>query len=316
MNRFGPDVLAASYARCQAISRRHGTTYYWSTAVLPKDRRPHVHALYAYCRHADDIVDDLGSEATVARRAAALRLFGERFRSDLAAGRSDHTILAAVIDTVRRFDIEPSCFERFLRSMTMDLSVTTYDSFADLERYMDGSAAVIAEMMLPILGAQPDALPPARALGVAFQLTNFLRDVDEDMRRGRVYLPQEDLRRFHVDPAHRVVTPDWRAFMDFQIERTRGFYADADRGLAHLPPRSARCIGAARRLYAEILDRIEAADYDVFSGRISVPLGRKLAVAAVAASGRPLPSRATVTRRSIASTLALSRRVTTGSRNP
>jgi phytoene synthase len=249
--------------------------------VLPAVKRPHVHALYAFCRYADDIVDDLGPVPTDVR-AKALADFGDRFFTDLAAGRSSDPVLKGVVHTVRAFAIPEDCFRRFLRSMTMDLTVSRYETYADLAGYMDGSAAVIGEMMLPIL--EPDdpaaARPHARDLGDAFQLTNFLRDVGEDLDRGRVYLPQEDLRRFGADPSARTVTPEWRALMRFEIERVQRLYASADLGIALLPPRSARCIGAARRLYAEIIDVIEAHDYDVFSQRARVPGWRKAAVVA------------------------------------
>jgi phytoene synthase len=143
---------------------------------------------------------------------------------------------------------------------------------------MDGSAAVIGEMMLPILEpTAPEAFGRARDLGLAFQLTNFLRDVAEDLDRGRVYVPQEDLERFGADPHSRVVDDAWRALMRFEIERCRELYRSADVGIAMLPSSSARCIRAARMLYSEILDRIEVADYDVFSRRASVQTWRKCA---------------------------------------
>jgi phytoene synthase len=246
--------------------------------------------LYAFCRHADDIVDDLG-DAPVRTRAAALHAFGARFRHDLAIGRSDHAVLAAVVNTVRRYEIAPECFDRFLHSMEMDLSVTQYETFDDLCTYMDGSAAVIGEMMMPVLGARdPDARGPARDLGIAFQLTNFLRDVGEDLARGRVYLPQEDLRRFGAEPALRTVTPEWRDLMQFEIERAEEIYASADTGLPYLPPRSARCIATARTLYSEILVMIERNDYDVFTRRASVPTVRKISVALRASLPRRRPT--------------------------
>jgi phytoene synthase len=280
-------TLEESFRCCRQLNRRNGTTYYWSTMVLPAVKRPHVHALYAFCRYADDIVDDLGPAPT-AVRAKALADFGDRFFADLDAGRSTDPVLKGVVHTVRAFAIPPDCFQRFLRSMTMDLTINRYETYADLGGYMDGSAAVIGEMMLPIL--EPDdpgaARPHARDLGDAFQLTNFLRDVGEDLDRGRVYLPQEDLRRFGADPWARRVTPEWRALMRFEIERVRALYASADLGIALLPPRSARCIGAARRLYAEIIDVIEARDYDVFSQRARVPGWRKAAVVAGAVARR------------------------------
>ncbi|MDP9403006.1 MAG: phytoene/squalene synthase family protein [Actinomycetota bacterium] len=287
-----PVTLEASYERCRRLNKRYGTTYYWSTFLLPAVKRHHVHALYGLCRYADDIVDDLGP-IPVADRAAALSAFGDRFFSDYAAGRSDHPVLKAVVHTVRAFDIDPDCVRRFLASMTMDLSVETYETFDDLLGYMDGSAAVIGEMMLPILEpTSPDAFAPARDLGIAFQLSNFLRDVNEDLDRGRVYLPQEDVRKFAALPAlaERRVTPEWMELMRFEIERNRAFYASADRGVALLPPAAARCIAGARALYSGILDHIEAAGYDVFSSRVRVPTWQKLAVAGRLLRPRPPPA--------------------------
>jgi phytoene synthase len=273
-------TLERSYARCRELNKAYGTTYYAATFALPRVKRHHVHALYGFCRYADDIVDDLGT-VPVEVREKSLAAFRDRFFTDLDAGDSTDEVLKAVVHTVRAFRIDPDCFRRFLRSMAMDLTITTYESFDDLLDYMDGSAAVIGEMMLPILEpTSPAAQSHARDLGIAFQLTNFLRDVAEDLDRGRVYLPQEDVRRFAADPRERRVTPAWRALMQFEIARTREYYASADLGLSKLPSRSARCIGAARRLYGEILDRIEANDYDVFTRRARVPGWRKAVVVA------------------------------------
>jgi phytoene synthase len=270
-----PVTMEESYELCRDFNRRHGTTYYWATKVLPPDKRPHVHALYGFCRYADDIVDDLGP-VPVEERAAALASFGERFFRDLAAGRSDDPVLMAVVDTVRRFSIDPDCFRRFLRSMTMDLTVEKYETWDDLLVYMDGSAAVIGEMMLPILEpTSPQALRHARDLGNAFQLTNFLRDINEDLDRGRVYVPQEDVRRFGVDLSKRKMTPEFVALMRFEIDRCRELYRSADLGIDMLPGRSARSIRAARVLYGRILERIEAKNSDVFTRRASVPTRSK-----------------------------------------
>jgi 15-cis-phytoene synthase len=274
-------TLEESYAECRRLNKRHGTTYYWSTMVLPVVKRHHVHALYGFCRYADDIVDQLGP-APAAERAVALKDFGARFIADLAAGRSDDLVLRAVVHTVRAFDIDPEAFRRFLRSMEMDLTIEQYDTYDDLRGYMDGSAAVIGEMMLPILEpVDPvEAVAPARALGEAFQLTNFLRDIDEDLDRNRQYVPQEDLRRFDVDLAARRCTPQFVELMRFEIARCRALYREAEAGIAMLPPRSASCVGAAHDLYGRILDRIEAQGYDVFARRARVPTPTKLAVAA------------------------------------
>ncbi|MBI2710648.1 MAG: phytoene/squalene synthase family protein [Actinobacteria bacterium] len=279
-------TLEASYERCRRLNKRFGTTYYWSTYALPRVKRHHVWALYAFCRHADDIVDDLGA-APVDVRAKALDDLGGRFFDGVDAGSSDDPILKAVVHTVRAFGIDTGCFRRFLRSMAMDLTISGYDTWDDLRGYMDGSAAVIGEMMLPILEPlDAAALRYARDLGDAFQLTNFLRDVAEDLDRGRVYLPREDLERFGADPHRRAVDDAWTALMRFEIERARRLYRSADLGIALLPPSSARCVRAARELYAGILDRIEADRYDVFARRVSVPGWRKAAVAARASFRR------------------------------
>ncbi len=273
-------TLEQSYARCKQLNRRYGTTYYWSTHLLPVVKRHHVHALYGFCRYADDIVDDLGSTATPTQRQAALTAFGDQFFVDLASGTSDDAVLKAVVHTVKAFDLDPDCFRRFLRSMAMDFTCETYETFEDLLEYMDGSAAVIGEMMLPILEpTSPEAYDHARDLGIAFQLSNFWRDVNEDLDRGRVYVPQEDLRKFGADPWLRRATPEWRDLMAFEIARTRRYYASADLGIPMLPPTSARCIRGARRLYSGILDEIDKAGGDVFATRVRVPTWKKLAVA-------------------------------------
>jgi phytoene synthase len=273
-------TLEESYERCRQLNKAYGTTYYAATYLLPRVKRHHVHALYGFCRHADDIVDDLG-QVPVEARERALSDFGDRFFADLDRGDSDDPVLKAVVHTVVAFDINPDAFRRFLRSMTMDLAIGEYETFDDLLDYMDGSAAVIGEMMLPILEpSSGEAIGHARDLGIAFQLTNFLRDVNEDLDRQRVYIPQEDLAKFGADPWLRRTTPEWRALMAFEIARTRAYYASADAGMVMLPPASARCIRAARMLYSEILDRIERADGDVFSERARVPNSRKAFVVA------------------------------------
>lgn len=274
--------LAQSYRLCRRLNRRYGTSYYWPTFLLPATRRAHVHAVYGFCRYADDIVDDLGP-TSVRQREDALNTFARRLFADLQAGDSEDPVLMAVVHTAGVCHIDPDCFRRFLASMSMDLTVSSYDSFEHLLGYMDGSAAVIGEMMLPVLDAtSPEAIGPARDLGIAFQLTNFLRDVAEDLDRGRVYLPKEDIVAAGAATAlaERRVDARWIELMRYEIARTRRYYARADSGLALLPPRSAHCVAGARRLYSGILDRIEAAGYDVFSTRAKVPTWQKIAVAA------------------------------------
>jgi phytoene synthase len=278
----GAVTLEQSFERCRQLHRAYGTSYYWATALLPRTQRPYVHALYGFCRYADDIVDEDGA-APVEARALALAALSDQLFEDLGRGDSDDPVLKAVVHTIGVLEIEPECFRRFLASMAMDLSVCRYGTFADLLAYMDGSAAVIGEMMLPVLGpSSPDAFDHARDLGIGFQLTNFIRDVDEDLDRGRVYLPEEDILRFGAEEGlrQRRVTPGFADLLRFEIERTRTYYRSGDEGIAHLDGRSARCVRAARTLYGGILDRVEGAGYDVFTSRVRVPTWQKMAIGA------------------------------------
>jgi 15-cis-phytoene synthase len=272
-----PAAMAVSDAICKRLHARHGTTYYWATRALPRADQPHVHALYGLCRYADELVDAPGLGAPH-ERAERLDALQRRFTHDLAAGASEHPVLMAVVRTVRHLRLDAELFDRFFAAMRMDLSVTRYETFDDLCAYMDGSSAVIGEMMLAVLRpADPDAVRGgARTLGVAFQLTNFLRDVAEDLDRGRIYLPQEELARFGADPWRRQADAAWRALSTFEIARIRELYREADLAIAELPPRSANVIRAARILYSGILERIESQGHDVFARRARVPTTTKL----------------------------------------
>jgi phytoene synthase len=284
--------LRAAYERCRRLNAAHGRTYYLATLLLPPAKRPYVHALYGFARYADDIVDDLDAAAREQRFAA----WSEDFLGDLDWGESADPVCLAVLDTIRRWDMPVSHFRDFLASMQMDLTVTEYATFEDLTRYTWGSAAVIGLEMMPILGrvdgdvAWADLRPPAIDLGVAFQLTNFIRDVAEDLRRGRVYLPQDSLRACGVDRdrlgyaerSGRVDGPI-RALLAREIERTRALYRSARPGIDLVHVTSQDCLRTAAELYGGILDEIERADYEIFSRRVTVPAWRRLRVAGPAA---------------------------------
>ena len=234
-------------------------------------KRHHAQALYGFCRHAADVVSAV-PRTSLSGREQAINDLGERLFADLAAGSSDDLVLKAVVHTARSFDLDPDYFRRFLRAMTNSLTVTSYDTFDDLLDYMDGSAAVIGELLLPILEPTTDeALPHARDFAVACRLTECWSDVARDLDRGRVYIPQVDLRRYGADPWNRRVTPEWRALMAFEIRRTREYFAASDQISQELPPSSARCVRIVRDLHAEILDRIDRVGADVFATRPRVP---------------------------------------------
>ena len=275
--------LRASYEECKRLNALHGKTYYLATLLLPKAKRPFVHALYGFARYADEIVDDLASTLTEAEKAAELKTWGDGVLSGLESGDSNDQVGRALIDTVNRFAIPHEHFVAFLHSMTMDLTVTEYANYEALMEYVYGSAAVIGLEMVPILGAlSTGAYEPAEKLGVAFQLANFIRDVGEDLDRGRVYLPQDELAQFGVDREMletRKLTPQITAALKFQIERVRQLQREAKPGILQLEPASRPCIEAASELYCGIVDEVEAIGYDIFNKRAKTSTGRRMRVA-------------------------------------
>ena len=293
-DRWGPS-LAASYEQCRILHQAHGRTYYLATRLLPAWKRPHVHALYGFSRYTDEIVDAFDG-ASGGEREARLRDWTDRFTAALDGGPVDDPVLPAVRHTIERFDLDRTDFTAFLRSMAMDLTVTEYETYDDLLEYMDGSAAAIGSMMLPVLGARDlaAAREPARQLGLAFQLTNFIRDVGEDLDRGRVYLPQKDLAEFGVTREAlraRDAAPEVRRLVAFEVDRAREHYRRAAPGIPLLAPASQACVRTAYRLYGGILDEVVRAGYDVLARRATVPNRRRLAVATASLltpPGRPV----------------------------
>jgi 15-cis-phytoene synthase len=271
-------TLRADYEACRRLQAQHGRTYYLSSLLLPPAKRPFVWALYGFARYADEFVDSLTSPSP-----ASLVVWGQQFLDAVGHGQSTSPIARAMLHTMKRWNIPRSHVEAFLESMRMDITVTGYPTYADLERYMYGSASVIGLQMLPILEPLvPEAAARARALGEAFQMSNFIRDVGEDLRRGRVYLPQEDLDAFGVTREaleRAVVTAPIRELLRFEIARTRTLYRFAEPGIDMLHPTSRDAIRTAYVLYGEIVDAVEAAHYQVFTQRVSVPARRRLAVA-------------------------------------
>ncbi|WP_127505376.1 phytoene/squalene synthase family protein [Actinoplanes solisilvae] len=275
--------LTAAYERCRELHKRHGRTYYLATKLLPAWKHRHVHALYGFTRYADEIVDETSDLPPIAR-AERLTQWSAAFVAGLRGEPVDDPLLPAVLHTIAVFDLAVDDFATFLRCMAMDLTETSYATYDDLLDYMEGSAAVIGTMMLPILGSSDPAAArePARQLGFAFQLTNFIRDIAEDLERGRVYLPESHLNRFGVtddDLARGLVTPPVRELIRYEVGVAREHYAAAAPGIVMLDPASQACMRTAFALYGGILNEIEANDYDVFSRRATVPNRRRASVA-------------------------------------
>jgi phytoene synthase len=276
-------ALRTSYAECKRLNSLHGKTYYLATLLLPPAKRPFVHALYGFARYADEIVDDLASTLSPPEKADVLRTWSSGVLSDLSAGKSNDAVGAALVDTVTRFKIPHQHFVDFLHSMEMDLTVSTYANYEALSEYVYGSAAVIGLEMVPILGAlSDDAYESAKKLGIAFQLANFIRDVGEDLDRGRIYLPLDELAAHGVTEEmlyKRVLTPEIIQALKFQIARVRQLQAEAAPGIDLLHATSRPCIRAASELYCGIVDEVEAIGYDIFNKRAKTSTTRRIRVA-------------------------------------
>lgn len=274
----------ADYQECRRLHRKFGTTYFFASRAFPRRIRQRVDALYGFVRVPDEWVDNPGP-LTLTEQVSLL----SDYRAQLVAGVQEgicpeHPVLRAFCDVVRDTGLGLDEPLLFLDAMAQDLTVTRYETYAELERYMRGSAAAVGVMMLSVLQAQrrEGLIEAAKALGDAMQLTNFLRDVGEDLQRGRVYLPQEDMQRFGVTLAHLhegVPTPEFCSLMRFEIERARALYAVADRGIDGLPSYAQRAVRTARVLYSRILDRIEDQSFDVFTSRARTSSSEKLLVA-------------------------------------
>ncbi len=278
--------LRESYSECKRLNSLHGKTYYLATLLLPASKRPFVHALYGFARYADEIVDDIASTLTAQEKAEVLRTWSSDVLRGLETGESSDLVGRALIDTVQRFDIPHQHFVDFLHSMEMDLTVTEYQTFEDLYEYVYGSAAVIGLQMVPILGGDTvNSLEAAKNLGVAFQLANFIRDVGEDLDRGRVYLPLQELAEHGVTRQMleaRKLTPEIISALKFQIARVRQLQNAAEPGIALLDKTSQPCIRAASELYCGIVDEVEKIGYDIFNKRAKTSTARRARVALAA----------------------------------
>jgi 15-cis-phytoene synthase len=265
--------LARAYAHSEQLTAQHSRSFYLATTLLPKAKRQAVRALYAFCRQADDIVDE-GPEP---RREAF-----HAYRQQILSGSPSPSdpIALAWSDARARYQI-PSCFaEQLLDGISRDLEPHRYHTFEELSVYCYGVASTVGLMSMHIIGFSGElAQPHAIKLGVALQMTNILRDVGEDWSQGRLYLPLEELEQFGLTPgdiaAHRQ-DKRWKAFMKFQIERNRRLYREAQPGIAMLNREGRLAVAAAAAFYQGILDDIEKNDYNVFTRRAHLAAGEKI----------------------------------------
>ncbi|NTU79136.1 MAG: phytoene/squalene synthase family protein [Chloroflexales bacterium] len=269
-----PQATAEAYAECERIIRQHSKSFYFSSQFLAPETRRAVRALYAFCRTTDDTVDMATSDP-----ARALAAWVQQVR---AARPAPHNlVLVAWHDTCTRYSLAPALVDELLAGMAMDLTIHRYATFADLWLYCYRAASVVGLLVMGITGYAPGAEPYAIKLGVALQLTNILRDVGEDVRRGRVYIPEEDLKRFGLtadDILARVYDERFKALMRFQIERAHQLYEESWPGIGLLPPDSRIAVAAASQVYRGILDKITANDYDAYNCRAFLRLRDKIAM--------------------------------------
>jgi phytoene synthase len=268
---------------CAAVTKRSGSNFYHSFLFLPPARRDAMYAVYAFCREVDSVVDDapLGSDP---------REQLQRWRDELNAaylGIATFPVTISLAEHVRRLEIPQKLFEELLAGVEMDLTTRRYATFDDLRLYCYRVASVVGLICLKVFGTRaPLASEYAINLGIAFQLTNILRDLGADAERGRIYLPQEDLTRFGYrdqDLLTRTYSPSFLELMRFECERTRKFYEAARRAAQLLPAADRRALTVAeimRAVYARILGRIESSGYRVFGRRISLAPPYRLALAA------------------------------------
>lgn len=261
-------LLRHGYNECTRIVRRNARNFYYAFLALPKERRRAIHAVYAFCRLVDDAADEPGPEETKYQKLAHYRrLFDEAIK-----GQYGTPLFAAVGDTVQRFEIPPHLFHELIDGVTLDLSVRRYPDFAALSRYCYLVASTVGLMCLPIFGStDPRAQKHGIDLGLAMQITNILRDIGEDAARDRIYIPQADLKRHGYTEEELkagIVNGAFRSLVRQQIERARSLYESGYKLLQYVPKKTRACPKLMHDVYKSILDKIEEADYDVFSQRI------------------------------------------------
>ena len=283
------DLIRRGLDECRAITRRYGTSFYFATQFFPKETREGIYSIYAFARIPDEIVDDPG-KTTRHERVTELEAWRQTWLEAMRTGTSDDAVMAAIVHSFNKYGIDVETGEAFLKSMFMDEEKKSYANYAELEEYMYGSAGVIGLMVTRIVGfSTPDAFPYAIKLGYAFQLTNFLRDIREDFDElGRVYMPEDELARFGLEPVdlrRKVYDQRFVDFMKFQIERNKQVYREAFPGIKLLNWRGRLAVKISYVLYKAILGEIERADYNVYRERVRTGFRQKIALSLLALAG-------------------------------
>ena len=266
-------ALTAAYDTCRRMHRRHDPTYYWATRRLPADVRPATHALYGYVRTADQLVDGPRRPPTPEARRAALDAWEGELERGLHDGGSANPVVGALVDAAQRHDLPRAELEPYMRSMRIDCAPVRIASWEELVAYMEGSAGSVGRIMAPLLGVPEQHHADYGRRGLANQHANFVRDVAEDYRLDRIYLPLKDRERFGVaeaDFARPSASPVLRALIEHEVARARRLFAAAGPAVAAAPAAVRPGIRLAIAVYESVLDRVEAAGYDVLGRRMGV----------------------------------------------
>ncbi|MEO7674116.1 MAG: phytoene/squalene synthase family protein, partial [Pyrinomonadaceae bacterium] len=274
------DRLAAGFEKCRRITQKYGTSFYFATQFFPKETRDGIYAIYAFARIPDEIVDN-PNKPDRNKALAEMREWRQRWLEAMSTGRGDDDVMHAIVFAFNKYQIPVEYGEAFLKSMFQDEDKSSYRNYAELEDYMYGSAGVIGLMVTRVVGYSSEAaFPYAEKLGYAFQMTNFLRDMREDCDDlGRVYMPEDEMRRFGLDRRDiftHVADVRFARFMKFQIERTREIYREALPGIKLLNWRGRLAVRISYVLYKAILNEIERANYNVYAGRVRTNIGQKV----------------------------------------
>jgi 15-cis-phytoene synthase len=264
--RDPPDMREA-YEHCRRLHRRHDPTYYWATRRLPSDARQAVHALYAFVREADEIVDGPGRAADPALRRAELDRYEQRLHEALAGEPTRDLAIRALVDAGRRHDLPLDQLDSYFESMRIDCAPVRMGSWEELESYMQGSAGAVGRILAVLLGAPADRHDSFASLALAFQLTNFIRDVLEDWELDRVYLPGASPEQI----ARRQPSEGFRDTLAVEVARARDLFREGAGAGEVVTPRVRRGMNMARSVYLSVLDRTERLDFDVLRRRVSLP---------------------------------------------
>jgi 15-cis-phytoene synthase len=280
-NQTTPVSLEESYAQCIAVTKERAANFHFAFQVLPKPRYRGICALYAFSRLADDISDD---DVDPERALANSKAWRTAFDKALAGDASTHAILPAVADTMQRYKIPPVYMHELITGTEMDAHTKRYEKWDETYLYCYRVASVIGMMTIHVFGfTDPKAVPLAEKTGIAFQMTNILRDLGEDAGRGRIYLPLEDLRKLGVSEAEVLAakdSPALRKLVKFEVERTKSYYEQGRELVPLIEAESRNALGSLVAIYSRLLQEIERRDYDVLTERVSLSKAEKLKLAA------------------------------------